>query len=344
MDTKTIPKLDLGMVDQLVDDILWCDHSMYHTWIICPRMFYWEYIRGQHPRGPRTALDFGSAWHRGQATLWACWDPVVAAADAISGFVEAPGDPRSHARLSFLLTRYLDKYPPTEQPYEMLLNENVFSLEIADGMVWRGRVDKVLQHKGNGNIVIMDHKTTSRFGSSFFEQFFPSWQFSGYLAGAEQLLRGGRVADDGIAPVVKGIDLLGSGALRPYVIIDVCIGTYANVENPILTKAGKPRANQKTWEDCFHRSMPPVMPPKVMWPQVIWVLQNEIKPAILTLGDPNDVTDDKLNRWAQMRPGPHSCNRYNGCPYREFCRNPRNIPDYLRSAFEFRAWDPAAVA
>jgi len=329
----------IGMASQLTDGVMWCDYSMMHEWLICPRMFYWHYIRGQVPRIPSPALSAGAAWHRGMASLWQSWNPAIATAEALDGYDPPPEDPRSPSRIEFLLHRYVEAYPPEQNPWMMLLNENVFSVELADGLVWRGRVDKVLQHRGNGNIVVMDHKTTSRYGHHFFEQFFPSWQLTGYQLGAERLLRAGRTAGR-LAPLVEGMDILGEGRIAPFAIIDVTILTYANVENPLMTKSGHPRAGQKTWRDCFHRAMPRVTPfePSVKR-QIIQVMEQEMKPAIGILSMPSP-TDAELDRFAPQRPGEHSCDRYGGCPYRELCRSPQNIPDFLRHSFEFRQWDP----
>lgn len=77
----------------------------------------------------------------------------------------------------------IDKDQNDGKPFETFIDE----LPI----VFTGKIDRIPHYQGQ--LVIMDHKTTSMGGPTFFDEFYVSLQFKGYKWAAEQLI-GERIA------------------------------------------------------------------------------------------------------------------------------------------------------
>lgn len=193
-------------------DTLLIDNSSLEAFTTCPRRAQYELCRRLKPSGERSALRFGGIIHKlletryrsatalhaqspeVEAVMTACaeqefaqWSPPEDDHRTFStalGFVRAYGE--AYPFESFEVVKMPDGRPFIEVPFALPLGE----LEQEDGktikLVWTGRID--LAYLVNSSLYIMDHKTTSVMGPSYFTSFEISHQLYGYAWAAEQLL------------------------------------------------------------------------------------------------------------------------------------------------------------
>lgn len=148
----------------------------------CPTKYYWRYEREQVPvdDGEAAPLKFGIAIHsaleeRGKG---GSLDEVIRVFDK-----EFPKDltnkhTQSAGRL--MLKDYFNRYQDDE--LVVIGNEKQFEIDLGSCM-YRGRIDKLVQ--GESGISVMDHKTTSYLGSTFYNMSKPNGQFTGYIYAAD---------------------------------------------------------------------------------------------------------------------------------------------------------------
>ena len=182
------------------DEII-LSNSAVETAETCPTKYYWRYVRRIVPveEGDVAALSFGLAIHKGLEVR----GNGQALGDAIEAFEEmfptdlSPKHTRKAGKL--ILKEYYDRYEA--EPVRVLENEKMYKYTDEQGWAYRGRIDKLIEL--GGEIMIMDHKTTSNLGSAFYASTKPNGQFSGYIFLVGQ-----------VNPAVKS--LMVDGLLTPY--------------------------------------------------------------------------------------------------------------------------------
>lgn len=166
----------------------------------CPRKYYWRNVRRIVPVEKHKALSFGYC----MSEALRAWRRSSSVEDAKEAFVAAwvsdgkilkqefdPDDPkdfRTVHRGFDLIKEYTSQYP--DEPSQVIQSEVKFdgvSLGIVDGVAIqaRGRIDGVLMI-GN-DINVLEDKTTSALGPSFFKTIKSSLQVSLYLWISDQL-------------------------------------------------------------------------------------------------------------------------------------------------------------
>lgn len=184
----------------------WLDSSKISEFNLCPRKFYYRHERGLIPFIPEAStnhanpMTFGSALHaalavyyNGDATaLVTCPCPEMEGCDFCAGqpipnmfaqfllhYPDDPvddRDPRTRRRGCEILKTYVRKWG--REPFEVIGTEISFALEF-DGFTYIGRIDLI--KKEDGRISPKDHKSTTRFGQIFEQQFKVSHQMTGYM-------------------------------------------------------------------------------------------------------------------------------------------------------------------
>jgi len=292
------------------NDRFWCDATRLNDYL-CPYRYWMRHIRGHVPRAASIDLEFGIAVHRGLQTLWAGESIEQAVERAQMGFIEVEGDHRTRAKIAFLLSNYREFYPTDSEDWVMLANEHPFRFALDDDIDWAGRLDKILMHKRSGNVYVLDHKTTSRYGDRFWDSFYPSWQLTGYVWAARQLFA---TAD-----------------VQSMVFVDVLI-PWINADNPRVKKNGEPYANEKTWRDCYKR-------------EPVETVGAESMPELLDTLYKIKQMHDYYAAVSDPQPPPHcysaaTCGMYSGCAYRGICRQPECADDLIKHSFKQEFWSP----
>jgi len=200
------------------------DNSTYEVLMECERKAFYQIVRKRQPKGRANPLNFGSAVHAGLDARYKvggiATDTLPMQLQSAMGFLE--GNPTDDWRTAELLIDVLSLYSRTYQceDFEVLSNSETgekfvelpFGVEFGeielveetllpslndDGsmsmltlskipVVWSGKIDLVVIH--NGKYWLVDHKTTSMFGDSYFEQYRMSSQFLGYKWALEKTL------------------------------------------------------------------------------------------------------------------------------------------------------------
>lgn len=199
----------------LVDgDTLFIDNSSLESFTTCPRQALYSLVRRLKPAGEKTALNFGGIVHkvlearyRASTALHAQTPDVTqvmlaTAEREFQRWTPPEDDYRNFSCVVELIRRYEDAYPfeqfevvrgqdgspMIEVPFAIPLGE----IDLKnDGkkikIVWTGRIDMAYISENGGGLYVMDHKTTSVMGPSYFSAFTISHQMYGYAWAAEQL-------------------------------------------------------------------------------------------------------------------------------------------------------------
>jgi hypothetical protein len=165
-------------------------------WDRCPRLYDLRHNKGYRPIMVNAALGYGGLIHAGLDTWYSTknFDMVIA---ALGVFEYDPpiGDFRTKERAVKKLTEYIGFYQEEEAWLDewnnIIVTETAFDLEDSDGFRWGGKMDLLVLSKDFMSPIhrpwVMDHKTTSRFGDSWFDQFEISSQMAGYCWAAGQM-------------------------------------------------------------------------------------------------------------------------------------------------------------
>jgi CRISPR/Cas system-associated exonuclease Cas4 (RecB family) len=162
------------------------DSTMLGTYLSCPRKYYWRAVENLVPLNEGKALSFGHAVHEALNTWYELWDVEAAIAKFHANYEDSVYDTlRTHETGEKLLRQYAKEYP--KEAFEILALERGFELMLPNGLPYCGRFDMVI--KWGEMYLVMDHKTTSRMGDSYMQQWRPNLQMRGYCWAAEQIFK-----------------------------------------------------------------------------------------------------------------------------------------------------------
>ena len=168
----------------------------------CLRYYYWEHERNIIPTKPRMPLIHGigihdtlEAHYHG-ASLGAAlqkydkiWDEEVVPYQNEMSDEDPKRNPRRWAE-TFIL--YRQRYKT--EPFEVLILPNgkpaievPFFLPLTKDLALAGIIDLIIKYLGQ--IMLVDHKTTSYLNQKWIRSFNPNHQFSAYLLAANELLK-----------------------------------------------------------------------------------------------------------------------------------------------------------
>lgn len=175
--------------------------SMFQT---CPAKYQRRIIQGWKKRRQSAALSFGQILHLGLEVWYRTknLDNAIAAMEFEWPADHDNEDFRDLYKCVSVLREYVEEYPRepwtvvgygTDQPMVEvsftlpLLDANGNQLSTFDGyrIMYGGIID--LAFDFNGQLYIMDHKTTTRLGDYYFNQYKPNNQMTGYIWGMSQL-------------------------------------------------------------------------------------------------------------------------------------------------------------
>lgn len=173
------------------------DSSMLKDYADCPSKFYLRHVLGlkRISRDPSddAKFDWGTVWHRVMEIWWAThnYEEALGGLEPWPSSIMAETDrhARSKARMEKIFREYILKYAERDiNDFEILRGEQFFDVMNEEtGIRWCGRTDQLLRRKRNGAVVVLDHKTTSAMGKTYFEQYEHSFQLPGYAWAANQI-------------------------------------------------------------------------------------------------------------------------------------------------------------
>jgi hypothetical protein len=205
--TEAVPKT------LLVDGAFFIDNSTYEDLITCDRYSEYHIIHKRTGRGGDSALNFGGAVHAALETrarrgsIFSVEDEAEQISAALDYIQRNPlefGNWRTTDLLVKVIRAYNQTYPvedfnylvlpdgtnAVEVPFALPLGEIHYDGDI-DGVyykdipiVWTGKIDGMIER---GEHWILDNKTTSIMGPTYFNQFYLSGQMTGYCFAANKL-------------------------------------------------------------------------------------------------------------------------------------------------------------
>ena len=178
------------------------DNTMMAHFNYCERLYAISHVLNRTPRERSAALGWGGLVHVGMNGLYTSYkedddreiprDPISAFEQAVeamraAGFVDPEDDFRTLGRAESVLKDYVKKYVTDPDITKITFTETAFDVVFPDGFRWGGIMD--LWSTYHDEEYPVEHKTTSRFGGTYYDEFRRSPQPLGYcLAGAH--LRG----------------------------------------------------------------------------------------------------------------------------------------------------------
>ena len=172
-----------------VKERIW-DYSTLSSFQTCRKKYYWEHIRNLKPKIKGAALEFGGAIHSALDEYYTSKDMEKVKQVFTQNWKDREGDEiRTVDNGIKMLEWYSRKYQ--HEPFTPLGKpEQGFVFVIGD-ILFGGRID--LPVEWDGNLWIMEHKTTTRLGSGYFNQYELDKQITGYIVAAESYFKGRKV-------------------------------------------------------------------------------------------------------------------------------------------------------
>jgi hypothetical protein len=189
----------------LKDGCFFIDNSGLEKYITCPRLFFLELVRKRVPAVPRIALDFGGAIHEAlayryvnePAGLFSDDTQQAIITELFEGIDVPENEWRTREFASLLLTKYNIQYlneefevlklpngqPMVELPFAIYFGtQNILAPGgdvICVPIIYTGKIDLVI--KTPMGIFVLDHKTTSVLGPTWWQEQAVSPQYDGYI-------------------------------------------------------------------------------------------------------------------------------------------------------------------
>lgn len=152
------------------------DSTKLQCFMACPRRYFYEHALGWRPLTPSNHLIFGQAWHEAlehilingfeNKSLVEAFDKFMATYRAT--FPEATDDlmgGKTPENAMKALVQYVGHYAADLHDYNVLLTEVGGQVAIREDRLLSFKMDAVMQRVRDGALMVMEHKTGSRFTS-----------------------------------------------------------------------------------------------------------------------------------------------------------------------------------
>lgn len=167
--------------------------SRINSYAFCPMLYKHRYIDKIMPIRKAAALSLGYA----MSCSIQKYRQTGKKDDAFLAFVDAweidgkvlvsrkADDPRRSVERGLeILSAYIEQYP--DEPENIVQPEVSFNIEVMPDVFYTGRIDAVIR-LNDGSLAIIEDKTTSRLGGTFFTKLKGSFQVLGYLWVANEM-------------------------------------------------------------------------------------------------------------------------------------------------------------
>lgn len=184
------------------------DNTALTLYMKCPRKYNFSMMQHRRGRvgftGGSPALAYGSCWHKALEVHYKTNGDSDMVFMAIQSSWEEHGksdDHRTKDRVWLSYQQYVDKFgrPDSEEAKTVGAEDGQPLVEIAANVLWEGaehpyagKIDRIIQLAGQ--YYVQDHKTTSRMGDYYFNQFELSNQMMGYIWIAQKLIPGIKIS------------------------------------------------------------------------------------------------------------------------------------------------------
>ncbi len=183
MPDKTRNEQNAADGQPLMPDVF--DFTALSTFNSCKYKYFLRHVLGIVGKQPPIAAEFGRVMHLCLDEMYKSWDLDKCTAVLKANWKDSPEDEkRTIAVGEKILKLYHEKYK--DPPFKVLASEIEFTVAIPETPYKLiGRIDKIIDW--HGTIEVMDHKTTSSLGATYFYKIKPNAQFTGYVWAARSL-------------------------------------------------------------------------------------------------------------------------------------------------------------
>ena len=160
------------------------DYTAMSTFLGCQRRYDLRINQGYVRKQVLLAPNFGGAIHKALDSWYEDKD-IEKAVEVFNGEFQEDlerDDKRTNKMGKWILENYDKQYK--DQPWELMICERAFDIDLPNGNKFTGRIDKII--KWGNCLWIVDHKTTSSLGASYFNMAEPNMQFPGYCWAARR--------------------------------------------------------------------------------------------------------------------------------------------------------------
>jgi hypothetical protein len=174
------------------------DNTAVSAYMKCPRMYLNSMVRHRRRDFGKAALSYGKAIHKGFEILYKTHDLDLAIAVMQQQYSEALPDDGSDYRTISRATLTMEKWieywgHPAASNEHTVGYPATPAVELSTNVVlplvnlpYAVRIDRIFEM--DGGFYIEDHKTSSQFGATFYNEFELSGQMKGYARAAELLI------------------------------------------------------------------------------------------------------------------------------------------------------------
>lgn len=161
------------------------DYTMMSAFLRCRFYYYFRHIRHLVPKVTASPLSFGKTWHSATEMLAKGKSSEDAQKHFKSDYKnETKDEVRTPERGALMVKVYQEKYK--KDYIKFLYTETPFALHLPGNTILCGRMDGIVEW--GGGIYVLERKTTSRLGATFFEGFELNYQIDIYCLGCMELV------------------------------------------------------------------------------------------------------------------------------------------------------------
>ena len=212
------------------------DNSMRKELVKCQKIAHWKFERGLNAEIGNEHLVAGGAFAKGMEVMRkmyyqdgekqaaALQEGIVAVYKQYGQFVPPSGSLKTAERMAGALAYYAENKPfDGEELVPLQLGDGMLGIEVAFNhelpilhpktnkrLSYCGRFDMLAEDK-QGKVWVVDEKTTGRMGDAWAHQWDLDSQMSGYVWGAQKLLKKEGIDKEVVGAVINGISILKYG-------------------------------------------------------------------------------------------------------------------------------------
>lgn len=292
-------------------------YTMLNTFLACRKQYEYRYVRKIAPVFKPTALTFGACVHAGLES-WLKFDNLPCAIHAMECYAEKhnmPPDDLEKARA--LLTKYAAFWDEDKDLFDVEQVEYVFKTKLKNPKTNRasrttalcGKVDALIRI--NGELFILEHKTTSALDDAYLSRILIDSQISIYANAIAQVY-GEPVAGAVYDILVKPRTRFKSGESEEQF-------EARKADLMLKSKTGKTAARRKereSLETFYERCLNDIDQNETFMREVVRFSESDLKEHLAEVWSVNK----ELTKGLYYR-NTGSCSRYGRpCPYLELCR------------------------
>lgn len=268
----------------------------------CPRKFAIRHIWDLVPNNKSMPLYFGEFMHDCLSKWYETGDEEQALAIWEEYEDNQWDEKRTKSKGIDIFKEYVKTYPT--EPFKILANELPFEVlikrEYGHEFYLTGKIDLVVEWHG-GNKYILDHKTSSRLGSTYFKQFKPGRQMLGYCFATQELL---------------DIDITGA-----------FINALAVYKSKFAFERGLVSFTPRDFAEYIF------IIPRIMQEMAVAERNYAHDVEVFDNYSPWDIMN------SHFLPNWDSCFNWGGCPYRDICKS-HGAKSVIDAGYREEHWDP----